>query len=338
MTSVDEILKSLEKQTDIPSKQLQEMVEKKHKEMAGLLSMEGAAHLVARELGVNVGISKKMGMKSIVSGMKSVNVVGRIFRISNVIEFKRSDGSPGKVVNLHISDGSSFVKLVLWDKQVKLIEDEEVKLGDVVEVSSAFAKENMYGDIELSIGKFGNIQIADADIPDVENLAKKFLSNTVQRAKISEIVPGLFEVQGAIVQIFRGNFIFNTCSICGKSMGQDGRCMEHGDVQYNPELVVSVVVDDSSDDMRIVFFRELAEKLIGTTAGELAELDQEKRYELVKGKLLGRELTISGRVKKNKMFDRLEMMANDFKEINATEEGKKLIDTILLKIGEESGE
>jgi hypothetical protein len=39
-------------------------------------------------------------------------------------------------------------------------------------------------------------------------------------------------------------------------------------------------------------------------------------------------------VKKNKMFDRLEMMVNNFKEINVAEESKKLIDEILLKIGE----
>jgi hypothetical protein len=39
-------------------------------------------------------------------------------------------------------------------------------------------------------------------------------------------------------------------------------------------------------------------------------------------------------VKKNKLFDRLEMMANDFKDLNVLEESKKLVEEIELAIGE----
>lgn len=335
MASIDEILNKLEKQTNISRTELESRIDKMHKELSGVVSKEGAAHLVAKEFGIKLNdTKKKIEMINIISGMRNVNAIGRIFRISNVVEFKRSDGSSGKVVNLYVSDGTSFVKVALWDGQVKLVEEETVKLGDVIEISNAFAKENMFGDVELSIGKYGNIQIADYEMPEIEELNKRFLSNAIQRAQIKDIIPGLFEIRASIAQIFRSSFIFRTCSICGNALNREGKCNEHGEVQSNPELVISAVVDDGTGDLRVVFFRDVAEKLIGISPGDFSNLDQDRKIEILNEKLLGKELLLMGRVKKNKVFDRLEIIANDFKEVDAVEESNKLIDEIQLKIGE----
>ena len=83
----------------------------------------------------------------------------------------------------------------------------------------------------------------------------------------------------------------------------------------------------------MVFFREQAEKLLKLKKEEIINLPREERLETVKDKLLGKELIIRGKVKKNKMFDRLEMIVKEFEEVNVKEECEKLLREVKLKVG-----
>jgi len=328
--TVEEMLDSLEKQTGVARDVLKEMIAKKQKVVEGV-SLESALRLVANDFGItSFGEKKQMNMASVVSGMKNVVVVGRIFNISRIVDFKRSDGSPGRVVNVHAGDHSGFAKLALWNDQTKLVEEGDIKLGDIIQVSNAFAKENQFGDIELTLGKFGNIQVVEADVPSVENFKKRIVS-TPKRVEICNASQGLYEIAGEIVTVFRGNFIFNTCSVCGSSL-VGGKCAEHGDVEAVPAMIISAVVDDGTADMRVVFFRELAEKAAGISTSEIASMEREQRHDAVSKKLLGRTVIVSGRVKKNKVSDILEMMANDLKELNAREESRMLLAVVEGKL------
>ena len=49
---------------------------------------------------------------------------------------------------------------------------------------------------------------------------------------------------------------------------------------------------------------------------------------MLKDAVLGKEVVVSGRVQKNKLFENLEMVVNDVEEINPIEEGKRLINEI----------
>lgn len=338
MNSVEEMIAKLEKQTNISKEELNNKIIKKQKELSGMVSFEGAAQLIAKELGINPFENKKIEMKNIVSGMKNVNVTGRIFKISNMVEFKKGDGT-GKVVNVYIGDSTGYVKLALWNEQVSIVEEEIIKPSDIIQIVNGMAKENVYGDIEVVIGKYGNLkQIEEqADLPTVNELNKMFSSNTIERTAIMNATPGIFEICCNIVYVFKGNFIFNICPVCGNSLdGKDSkfRCMEHGEVDPNPALVISTIVDDGTGDIRTVFFRNTAEKLIDATANEIVRLDQENKFKTIKEKLIGRNLILRGRVKKNKLFNRMEMIVNDFEDLNTLNESKKLIEEIELKIGE----
>lgn len=341
MDPLEKILSKIENLTNIPKEELLERVNKKYNDLSGLITIEGAAFLLAKELGVNLSNEayRQLKIKNIVPAMRNLNVIGRIFKISPINEFERTDSSKGKVVNLFIADNTGYLKLPLWNEQVKLVEEEEIKLGDVIQIVNGLAKENIFGGIEISLGKYGTVkQIEDnPELPTVEELMKKLLSYNPERANLKDITPGYFEVNGTVATLFKGNFLFNVCSLCGNSLKETNkgyRCEEHGDVEPNPALVMSCIIDDGTDDMRIIFFRELAEKLCGITAKELSGLDVERRYELMKGKLLGRELLVTGRVKKNKRFNRLEMIADSFKDLNILEESKELAEELELRVGE----
>ncbi|MFQ6062468.1 MAG: DUF2240 family protein, partial [Methanosarcinales archaeon] len=161
--AIEEILSEIEKQTDVSRQELQERIDKKQKDLSGLVSLEGAAHLVAKELGVDLleKTKRRLEMKNIVSGMKNVNVVGRIFNISGINEFKRQDGSSGKVVNLFVGDSTDYIRLALWNDQTKLVEEGQIKLGDVIQIVNGFAKENVFGNIEIALGKYGSIRLVE---------------------------------------------------------------------------------------------------------------------------------------------------------------------------------
>jgi len=336
--TIEDILNELEKQTKISREELNKKIVKKQEELSGLVSLEGAAHLVARELGINLleEARRKLEIKNIVSGMRNVNVAGRVFKISSIVEFKRTNGSDGRVANFYLGDSSGYARVVLWDKQVSLIEEGTVKLDDVVQTFNGLARENVFGEIEVTLGKYGGVRnIEDSfGLPSSEELNKKFLF-LPKRIEIANITPGVFEIRGNIVQIFKTNFIFRVCPVCGNRVEEtEGkfRCAEHGEVEPKPELVISAITDDSTGSMRVVFFRDLAEKVCNTSADELIRIEEEKRYDYIKDKLIGKELLVTGRVKKNKRFDRLELIANSYKDLNVLEESKELAKEIELKL------
>jgi len=338
MDSDEEILVKLQKLTNANREDLKTKIDNKRKEMKGLLSFEGAAHLIAKEYGVNLfnKTESKLQIKDLVTGMKNCTFIGRVFKISNINEFKRKDGSLGRVVNLFIGDNSGFSKLALWDKQVTLVEDGTIKVGSPLEIVNAIVKENSFGDLEVSVGKYGAIKsVENVSLPPAEEMNERFLSGKISRVQLKNIFPGMIEVAGTVVDVFKGNFIFNTCSICGTKMTEhEGKliCPSHGAVEHNPSLVISFMLDDGTGSVRAVSFRESAEKLLGITAGELKDMEIEDRNKFIGESLIGKQLLLKGRAKRNKIFDRIEIIASEVTEINPLEESKILVGEVENKL------
>ena len=346
MAALDEILGKIESQTKLGKEELREKIKKKQNDLSGLVSLEGAAYLVAKEVGVNLLDSekRKLELRNILAGMRSVSAAGRVFKISRIVDFKKRNGSDGRVVNLFIGDSTGFVRMPLWNDHVVMVEDEIIKLLDIIQISGAFASENIYGDIELSIGKYGSVfnindEAAGADIefPTVDELSKAFLGPRTDRVPIKNISPGSFEIRATIIDVVRSRFLFNVCPQCGGKAEEiengSFECKEHGEVKAEPATVVSFIADDGTGALRVVAFRDTAEKLTTTTAGELSRLDADERYKLLSGTVVGKEYIIHGRVKKNKQFDRLEMVASSVQNLNISEESEKLAGLLKMKLG-----
>ncbi len=330
MVSLEDLLTQLIKQTNQPKDKLEELVKKKQDDLMGLVSLEGAAYLVARDLGINLphGKDRRLEIKNIVTGMRNVNVVGRVFKVTNLVQFKKKDGTDGKVVNIFVGDSTGSVRVPLWNEQTQLVVDNLVKVGDPVEVVNGMAKENIYGEIEISLGKYGSVNHAEgAELPSVRELI-----NGTAKGSAKDGQEDTGERAGTIVDVFKGNFLFYTCPTCGGAV-REGKCSQHGEVTSNPSLVLSCILDDGADNFRTVFFRNSAEKLIGTSASELAKLGAEERFKLVKDKILGKDLRIDGNMKMNKMFERMELIVNGFDEPDISSRSKELIDRIKVKIG-----
>lgn len=329
MLTLEEILSELEKNTKFSRKQLYERVKKKHEELSGLVSLEGAAHLVARDLGVSILIPEKRALKikDIVSGMKNINLKGRIIQISETREFERKDGKKGRVCNLILTDGTGEIRIPLWDKQVGMVLEGKINEGDVIEIKNAFAKDNVFGGVELGLPKLARIE----KIKDDESMPRQVVGLRYKRIPIKNVKEGNYEIKGSIVQIFNVNPLFQTCPKCRARVEKTEKgykCPEHGKVKPENNMIISGIVDDGTASIRSVFFRNQAQAVTGLDPSVLLSMSQDEVINLIKQNALGNEVIMRGRIQKNKIFDTLEIIVNEVEELNVEEESKRLINEI----------
>jgi replication factor A1 len=144
-----------------------EEFEKKIKELQNyydnLLDFESAALLIVDKLGENN--HNILGISDLKPGI-DCTIYGKITSISESRNFKRKNGSSGKVINLEIEDESGNCTLVLWNKDVSLITNKKIKIGTQIKVINGYTK-NGYNGIEINVGKWSIIEIEPNEIPKI---------------------------------------------------------------------------------------------------------------------------------------------------------------------------
>ncbi len=313
---ITDIIQKISSETGIPESEVKDKIEEKKIELSGMISDEGAAYIVAKELGITVRKIQRLKIGNIIMGMQNVDVIGKIVRVSEK-EFEK-DGNKGKVMSVILGDETGIIRLSLWNDEIDKFSG--FGRGDTVHVRG-FVKEGLFGP-ELRLGRYGTLSGSDETIPDV--LEKK---TEYERSPISDLREGQYrQILAPIVQVFGGNIFYEICPIC-KGRAKEWKCQEHGDIQPEYGLVVSGITDDGTGNIRIVAFNDAAEKIIGMSKFEAKRLfDIKKKMEAVIEKIpLGRELMIDGRVSRNALFDRLEFVVNDVNGIDI----KKEIETLL---------
>jgi replication factor A1 len=274
--------------------------------------------------------------------MRNVSVAGRVFKRSDVIEFKKKDGSEGRVVNIFVGDKTGFVRVPLWNEHVNLVEDDIIKLGDIVQISGAYAQENIYGDVEISLGKYGEIfdvtaeaEGSDIEFPSAEEMSKNFLKVDDNRMSISEVKPGKAKIKGTVIDVIKSGFIFNVCPKCGKKATEESGkfiCESHGEITPDPKMYISFMVDDGTGILRSVAFRDVAESISGVSSNDLSKDSVDERYQKVSGNVVGKEYILDGNVKRNTRYDRFEIVVNKAEPINISEESEKLKSLLNMKL------
>jgi len=295
---------------------VKDMIKKKVDELDGLVSEEGAAHIVANELGVKLFEKQMSGtpikIVDVLVGMKSVNVVGKVMRVFEARKFIR-EGKENKVGSFVIADETDSIRIVLWDsKRIDLLEDGTVKEGDVISIKDGYVRENKFSGKEIHIGLRGQL-ILDVDTKIDVKVQEKTIGGETQEAKIAEAVSGgMYRICGTVVAVFNPNF-YSACSECGRKVQQDGEklvCQDHKESEAKTGMALNLVLDDGTANMRCAAFQQTAEELLGKNGEELKGLSSEELTDVVNKALLGIELEIEGPVRENQMFGRTEIIAN----------------------------
>ncbi|MFB6115353.1 MAG: DUF2240 family protein, partial [Candidatus Nanohalobium sp.] len=147
---VQGIIDKIVEETELEEDEVKENVEEKMGEFEGLVSEEGAVHLVAKEHGVAIAEQGEEDLKveNIVPEMRKVRLKARVVDISDVNTFERDDDEEdGKVQNIVLGDETGTIRVTLWDEQTEIAE--KIDEGDVIEISGAYTVEDNQGNAEL---------------------------------------------------------------------------------------------------------------------------------------------------------------------------------------------
>lgn len=309
--SYEKLLERIAKVSGLQKEDVERRIVAKKAKLSDLVSKYGAAQIVASELGASFE-AEILKISELLPGMRKASVLGKIIKLFPVRIFKTKNAE-SKVCSLLLADETSNIRVVLWDtKQIDLIEQGKIKDNDVIEIKNAIVKGN--GRREMHLSSLSDIKKSDEIIENV------MLEEARERKSISELKENeVTEIRAFVVQAFDPRF-FSVCPECNTKISKEGElfyCQKHGNVIPKERVLLSLILDDGTANIRAVFFEENVKKLFSLE--ETSKLKEFDFFLSKKAELLGKELVFSGRVRMNKMFERLEFMVDDIKEMSAEE-------------------
>ncbi len=310
MDNYESLVSRIVSSSGLLKEEIERKIEARKAKLSGLISKEGAAQIIAAELGVKFD-NIKLKIAELMPGMRKVNFVGEVINMFPVREFERN-GQQGKVANIFVGDDTGSLRIVLWDtNHISLIEQELIKKGTVVEITNATMRDG-----EAHLSGFSDIKVSDIVLENVKT------ERVVQEKNLSELQSGQsIKVRGLVVQMYSPRF-FNVCPECGKKAIQDSEgytCAEHGKVQPKERALINFVLDDGTDNIRVVLFSEQINKLIPEE-----NLKDAEKLAVFREDFLGSEIWLSGNVRKNQLFNSIEIIGLDVEKVNVSELISKL--------------
>lgn len=274
MDAYSNLIEKISKHSQLSIEEIEKKVDSKKSKLSGLISKEGAAQIVAAELGISFE-NEMLKIKELTEGLRRANVTGKITRVFPVKEFSKN-GRSGKFASFTLGDETSNVRVVLWDSNhVSLIESGNLNQGSVIEIRGASVKNG-----EIHVSAFSDIKPSDRKFDSVKETVAPTSGN------FAEAKEGAFvNVRAFIVQTFEPRFFDSK-----KNEGEKG-------------VLLNVVLDDGHATMRSVLFGESIKKLLSVNDDELFSLDvlNSKRAEII-----GDEKMFTGSFRMNSFSNNLE--------------------------------
>jgi len=339
MLSLDELISEIAGKSGRSSGDVKELVLEKQAELSGLVSAEGAAYIVGRELGVDLIKDSRRNLKinNVLPDMRNVDITAVVVSVFEPREYD-SKGKKGVVAGVILGDETGTVRLPLWNEEVKLISSLGISQNDAVRISGAWAKKDSRGGVELRLGRKGMLKkLKKGEAPEIRTVhsesgrGRDHQQEPGKRTDIGMVSPGEnITIKGCIVQVYKKKPYYEVCPQCGSRVEERRKtfvCKEHGEVEPSLNLLASGVIDDGTGNIRVVFFRDQAEKLFGKSRDDVVrELDEDSMdafWEKFAG--LGKEFIVNGRVRINDFTKEPEMIANFVSEISAKDECSRLL-------------
>jgi ssDNA-binding replication factor A large subunit len=195
----------LEQKPDINLEQIKELIEEKKRKIgAGYLTDQGALFLVAADLGAtfdNVQRTKR-GIKDLYIGARDLDLTVRLLNSYPIRTFTKKDTNEN-IENRTISvyDAGGSIKVRLWDNLTHVIEDNQLKPGDLIQIKNCYVKSALNGKPIINIGEGGNIspyQGNDASIPDIDGITSNI--DNIRSEKENVVVSGLISSIPRIIE------------------------------------------------------------------------------------------------------------------------------------------
>jgi replication factor A1 len=317
--SYEEIIEKI-KEKGLSQEDVEGKIKEKLVQLSGLISKEGAAQIVANEVGVKIFREVgKVKIKDIRPGMRDIELDGKVVAVYDVRSFK-TEKREGRVASFMVGDETGQIRIVLWDEgQIQKVESKQIIDGIILNIKNTYCRDNN-GFKELHLNSGSEIALNPPGVVIGEIAVNSSMNVDFTHKKINELTENDRNVilKGTIVQIFDPRF-YEVCAQCGKrALTENGvfKCAEHGPVEVKYAAVLNIFFDDGTDAIRIACFRNQAANVLGVNEDDLSKVkDNPVDFETIKNKALGKQLEISGRGSKNEMFNRMEFIANTVEEL-----------------------
>jgi len=310
---IELIIQKITEQTNLTEEEVKQKINYKLEQLSGLISKEGAAHIVANEVGVKLiqteGIIK---IKNLLAGMRNIELTCKVIRKYDLKTFENTRGK-GKVFKFLAGDETGIIIVVLWNDKADL--EKKFKENNLIKIKQANVRDNN-GKLELHLGEGSEIEIKSqsTDI-EVKTTAK------AERKKISDLKEGdeNIEIFGTIVQVFDPKFF--------KVNSEGKRIKEEEKIDgATYGAVLNIFVDDGTDNIRVVLWKNQILNFLQIKEEKLISFKENPaNFEEYKNKMLGTMMKFIGKTTKNEMFGKLEYVANIvLTNINPEDEIKQL--------------
>lgn len=328
---VEDLIEKVVEESELSEDDLKEKIDEKMEEFEGLVSEEGAVHLVAKEHGIELAeeASEDLKIENIVPDMRKVVAKGRVLNISDMNTFERDDEEEdGKVQNLLLGDDTGTIRVTLWDEQTEIAEN--VSKGDVIEMAGCYTVEDDRGNAELRLGDSATVKMAD-DQEQFENIENEASTTEVAVSEINT-EGSSYRTKGMIMQVYTSNPFYRVDPDTGDTVREDDDgnfVTDDGDEIEDPEgrLAVSGVIDDGTENIRCVFFGEQAREMLDVDEETEKDMDVEAVEDAAE-KVRGKEVEVEGRTRYNDYFGRIELLVNEMNEIEAEDEIENMLDIL----------
>lgn len=318
-----EMLAKIQEKACLSQEEIENKINDKLKQLSGLISKEGAAHIIANELGVKL-VEQGGKIKDIYAGMRNVEVNAKVQQIYEVRDFSRQDGSAGKVGNFLVGDETGTMRVVCWGDKADVIS--QLEPGKIVRLVGGLCRDNQ-GKPEIHLGENSRCILDPNGVTIGEVMQRKQVSLRKQIKDLAENDENV-EILGTVVQVFDPRY-YEVCPDCNARVKENEGgfvCLKHGKVNPRYACVMNVFLDDGTENIRCVLFTKQAEILFNKSPEEIMSYrTSPDAFEPVKTDMLGNIVKLVGRVKKNDFFDRLEFTAQlVFPEPDPEEEIQRL--------------
>lgn len=178
MLSYEEVItKILSIRSDLTKKNIHDLIQKKRNRVGRLLTEEGAAHLVANELGINLSgkttLKTTIKIKDLIVGTNDVTITVKVESVYPATTFTRKDGVEGQVARLIVSDETGIINITLWDEKAEMVSRGMFSQNQTIRVEHGYIRNNLDGRPALNIGQRGSITILSSDSNDIKSVVVK---------------------------------------------------------------------------------------------------------------------------------------------------------------------
>lgn len=188
------------------------------------------------------------------------DIYGRVLRVDEEKEFVYKDGRKGRVAKLLIADGSGTCRVILWDKNADIAQ--RAKVGDALKIEGGYAKKALNSEaFEINVGWKGHIFLHPKKHPlgDKESV----LSSMYKEKPLTSAVEGDEFISWGTITSIDSAAVVKKCRACNTSIKAGAKaCEKCGGTNARDLLVVSVVLNDGTKDVRAAFFDAQAKELL----------------------------------------------------------------------------